>query len=120
MNSFRVHSTDRPYGLARFLLIGSSAAGHLTMDFDGLEARTEPPVPRLTLSEEAILDLLEGQDLHIERTEGSVTLVPRGEDLIVVCDGVPGRDSRTYRLPLLEVALGWNLLRGSDRLAGVN
>lgn len=109
MNSIRVHSSapGNP-GCPRYLLLTEAGPGRISLDFTFLAA--DQGLSSLTLSEDALYDILTGKDLVISLPEASFVFCARGEELVVAVRTDTHTASSEFRVWLAEVALGWNIL----------
>jgi hypothetical protein len=112
LKSFRVHaSAPKTNGAIPYLVL-SQVGGRITLDFAAL-AKTTQPVAPLTISSDALYEILEGKDLVLRRSSDTVTLSPQADELLIVCESYDGGSDRQFRVWLSEVGLGWNILGGS-------
>jgi hypothetical protein len=109
MNSIRVHSsTPGNPAVIPYLILSFVGPGRLGIDFSPLGG--DFGVTSLTLSEDALYDVLAGKDLVISLPEAGLVFAARGEELVVAIR-VDARPAPVeFRVWLAEMALGWNVL----------
>jgi len=111
MKSFRIHSThaipDRriPYLVMEFL-----DDGNVEMNFDPLEDDGNDAIPLITVTAQALYEILEGKEVLLSRKDDSVTFCPRGDELLISSESTAGEPIRQYSVWRAEVGLAWNLL----------
>jgi hypothetical protein len=111
MKSFRVHTTESadseriPYLLLEFL-----DGSNVSLDFQWIEGGLEETLPQITLSAQALYEVLEGKELSVLRDEGTIMFRTEGEVLVIVWDGPDERPSKQYRVWTAEVSVAWNML----------
>lgn len=109
MRSIRVHSSASVNPeVPRYLIMSLAGPGRLAIDLAPLEA--DIGLTSLVLSQDALYDVLNGQDLVLSLANASFIFSARGEELVVAVrvDGRPA--AQEFRVWLAEVALGWNIL----------
>lgn len=96
-----------------YLVISLVGAQRVSLDLARMHDEPTDGDFTITLTMEALYDLLQGNPLNIERRDGNISLAPDGGQLII------HRSSHrsSYRVWMSEIALAWNMLAGFQATA---
>ena len=111
MKSFRIHTCQPsesgpiPYMVLEFL-----GMGKVSLNFDSLYGDKHIAPPKVTLTAQALYELLEGKQLSVAGHEGETSFHPEGDELLIVREAHGARPKSQHRVWASEVSVAWNML----------
>ncbi|MGV3617044.1 MAG: hypothetical protein ACO1SV_17090 [Fimbriimonas sp.] len=114
MRSFRVHaSAASAQGRIPYLVLTVVGGGRIAFDFSAMETEPRSRVAPVTLTSDALYEVLEGRELTLRQSQGTITLFATEDELNIHCRRDDASLPQKYRVWIAEVALGWNMLTGA-------
>ena len=111
MRSFHVHTTaSAESGRTPFLIIKNLGHGKVSLDFKSLGCDQGDVMPQVTLTAKALYEILEGKELSLLRSDGTIIFRPQGDELLIIRQACGERPIRHYRVWTAEVSVAWNML----------
>ena len=111
MKSFRIHTCHpSDLGPIPYMLIEFLGMGKVSLNFDSLHSDKSPAIPQITLTAQALYDVLQGKPLAVAGMDGETVFIPEGNELLIVREAHGNRPKSQYRVWSSEVSVAWNML----------